>query len=81
MIRTAHLRVQQGDPLAASSTLVKGNPAIKPATRPSIGPFVFHGRRQFSLASISARMKSNVPELGADGFVVLIRLNLLLLIV
>jgi hypothetical protein len=52
IIRTAHLRVQQGDPHAASSALVKGNPEIKPATRPFTGPFVFHGRRQFRSASL-----------------------------
>jgi hypothetical protein len=80
IISTAHLRVQQGDPLAASSALVKGNRAIKPVAHPSTGPFVLHGKRQFHSASVSAGMKSNAPELGADGFVVLIRLNLLLIV-
>jgi hypothetical protein len=69
------------DPLATSSVLVDGNPAIKLVACPPAGPFVLHGKRQLRSTSVSAGMKSNAPELSVEGFVALILLNLLLLVV
>jgi hypothetical protein len=81
IIQTAHLRVQKMDPLAASFTLVEGNPTIKLVARLSAGPFVLHGRSHFRSASILAGMKSNAPKLSAEDIIAIILLNLLLLIV
>jgi hypothetical protein len=69
------------DRLAAGLALVEGNLTIKPATFPPTGPLVLHGRRQFHSAFVLVAMKSNAPKLDAEGFVVLILFNFLLLVV
>jgi hypothetical protein len=73
--------MQQMDPLAISFALVERNPTIKPVARPSIGPLILHCRHQFGSASVSTGVKGNATKLGAEDFIALILLDLLLLIV